>query len=126
LTSAASGRPSLQEEALSFYESTVLTALEDVENALVAYANEQTRRRSLAEATQAGQRAFALARDQYTSGLVDIQTVLDTQRSLVSAEDSLASSTADVISDLIRLYKALGGGWTPTGAGTNTLKTTKQ
>jgi len=109
----------LQEEALGLYEAAVLTALQDVEDALVAYANEQTRRRSLSEAAQAGQSAFDLARDQYTSGLIDFQTVLNTQQSLLSAQDQLASSKAEVTSNLIRLYKALGGGWTslPSTAG---------
>lgn len=102
-----------QEQALSYYEATVLTALKDVENALVAYANEQTRRKSLVEAVQSGQSAFELARDQYSSGLVSFQTVLDTQQSLLLVQDQLASSEANVTSNLIRLYKALGGGWTP-------------
>ena len=101
----------LQEEALGLYESTVLTALEDVENALVAYANEQTRRQSLTEAAKAGRTAFELARDQYSSGLVDFPTVLDMQRSLLTVQDELAASDGQVTSDLIRLYKALGGGW---------------
>lgn len=108
----------LQEEALGLYESTVLTALEDVENALVAYANEQMRGRSLAEAAQAGQSAFELARDQYSSGLVDFQTVLDMQRSLLTVQDQLAASDGEVTSDLIRLYKALGGGWSPLSSNT--------
>ncbi|MDD5678968.1 MAG: efflux transporter outer membrane subunit [Kiritimatiellae bacterium] len=102
----------LQEEAFGFYEATVLTALEDVENALVAYANEQERRHALQAAVQAGQSAFSLARNQYSSGLVNFQTVLDTQRTLLSVQDLLAASDATVTSDLIRLYKALGGGWT--------------
>lgn len=105
-----------QEEALSFYESTVLTALKDVESALVAYANEQMRRDSLVEAVKAGQSAFELARFQYNSGLVSFQTVLDTQQSLLSARDQLAVSQAKVTSNLIGLYKALGGGWTPSNA----------
>ncbi len=103
-----------QEEALSYYEATVLTALKDVENALVSYANEQIRQRALAEAVKAGQSAFELARDQYSSGLVSFQTVLDTQQSLLSAQDQLAASQANVTSDLISLYKGLGGGWAPT------------
>lgn len=103
----------LQEEALSYYEATVLTALKDVESALVAYANEQLRQKSLVEAVRSGQSAFELARDQYTSGLVNFQTVLDTQQSLLTAQDSLASSQAKVTSNLISLYKALGGGWAP-------------
>lgn len=101
-----------QEEALSAYESAVLTALEDVENALVAYANEQARRQSLFEAAKAGQAAFDLARDQYSSGLVDFQAVLDMQRSLLAVQDALAVSDGKIASNLIQLYKALGGGWT--------------
>ncbi len=105
-----------QEEALSYYENTVLNALKDVESALVAYANEQTRRDSLAEAMKAGRSAFGLARFQYNSGLVSFQTVLDTQQSLLSTQDQLAVSQAKVTSNLIGLYKALGGGWTPSNA----------
>jgi NodT family efflux transporter outer membrane factor (OMF) lipoprotein len=105
-----------QEEVLSFYESTVLNALKDVESALVAYANEQTRRDSLAAAVTAGRSAFELARFQYNSGLVSFQTVLDTQQSLLSTQDQLAVSQAKVTSNLIGLYKALGGGWTPSNA----------
>lgn len=101
----------LQEETLGAYEAAVLTALKDVEDALVAYANEQARRRALQDAALAGGRAFGLARYKYTAGLVDFQTVLDTQRSWSSAQDQLASSEATVTSNLIRLYKALGGGW---------------
>jgi len=105
-----------QEEALNFYESTVLSVLQDVENFLVAYANEQDRRDSLALAVQSSQNAFELARYQYSSGLVGFQTVLDTQQSLLSAQDQLATSQAKVTSNLISLYKALGGGWTPMAA----------
>ena len=103
----------LQEEKLGAYEAAVLTALKEVENALVAYANEQDRRRALRDAETAGQSAFVLARDKYKSGLIDFQTVLTTQQSLLTVQDSLASSEAEVTSDLIRLYKALGGGWNP-------------
>ncbi len=102
----------LQEQALLGYEAAVLTALQDVENALVAYADEQMRRQSLQDATQAAQSALALARDQYAAGTIDFQVVLDTQRSLVSLQDQLATSEGEITSNLIRLYKALGGGWT--------------
>jgi NodT family efflux transporter outer membrane factor (OMF) lipoprotein len=101
----------LQEQALAEYEGAVLTALEDVENALVAYAKEQIRRQSLEDAAQAAQRAVGLARDQYTSGTIDFQVVLTAQRSLLSLQDQLAVSSANITSDLIRLYKALGGVW---------------
>lgn len=105
----------LQEQALLQYEVAILTAIEEVENALVAYAQEQQRRQALVEATQAAQRAMELARIQYASGLSDFQNVLEGQRSLLSFQDQLAQSTGTVTSGVIRLYKALGGGWTPLG-----------
>jgi len=101
----------LQEQALIRYEAAVLTALEDVENALVAYAKEQRRRQSLTEATEAARRAVDLAKKQYTSGLIEFNNVLVAQRSLLSLEDQLAVSKGEVTSDLIALYKSLGGGW---------------
>jgi len=102
----------LQEQALIQYEAAVLSALEEVENALVAYANEQVRRQSLLEATQAAERAVNLARTRYASGLIDFQVVLDAERSLLSLQSQLAQSDGAVTSNLISLYKVLGGGWT--------------
>jgi multidrug efflux system outer membrane protein len=102
----------LQEQYLIAYEATVLSALEEVENALIAYAEEQQRRQSLNEATQAAQKAVELALQKYQAGLTDFTNVLDAQRSLLSFQDQLAQSDGTVISNLVRLYKALGGGWT--------------
>ena len=73
--------------------------------------NEQRKRESLASATSAAQRAVQLAQDQYKVGLVDFSNVLDAQRSLLSFQDELTRSSGAVTSNLIRLYKALGGGW---------------
>jgi NodT family efflux transporter outer membrane factor (OMF) lipoprotein len=101
-----------QEQALITYEATVLQAQEEVENALVAYAKEQQRRSTLAKATSAAKRADLLARDQYQAGLVDFNDVLNAQRSLLSFQDELAQSSGVATTNLIRLYKALGGGWT--------------
>jgi NodT family efflux transporter outer membrane factor (OMF) lipoprotein len=101
----------LQEQALIQYEASILSALEEVNNALIAYAQEQVRRQSLIEASQAAKRAVDLAQSQYSSGLIDFQVVLDAQRSLLSFQEQLAESEAAVMSDLISLYKALGGGW---------------
>jgi NodT family efflux transporter outer membrane factor (OMF) lipoprotein len=100
-----------QEQALRRYEATVLGALEEVENALVAYVREQLRREHIAKAATAAERAAALAREQYQAGLVSFNNVLDAQRSLLALRDELASSDGAVIANLIRLYKALGGGW---------------
>jgi len=108
----------LQEQALIEYEGAVLAALQDVENALVAYAKEQARRQSLEDSVQAAERAADLARNQYSSGLTDFQAVLTAQRSLLSIQDQLAVSNSSITSDLIRLYKALGGGWQSMAANT--------
>ena len=70
-------------------------------------------RGSLVIATDAASQAAALAQDQYTSGLIDFSDVLTAERNLLSFQDELAQSDGEVTSDLIRLYKALGGGWTP-------------
>jgi NodT family efflux transporter outer membrane factor (OMF) lipoprotein len=101
----------LQEQALVQYEASILSALEEVENALVAYGEEQLRRASLASATEAARNATRMAKDRYKAGLVDFSSVLDSQRSLLSFEDNLAQSDGVVTANLVRLYKALGGGW---------------
>jgi NodT family efflux transporter outer membrane factor (OMF) lipoprotein len=103
----------VREAAAAQYQATVLAALGEVENALVAYAQEQDRRRALAEGAAAAERALALAQDQYGSGLIDFQIVLDSQRTLFVLQDQLAASEGQVTANLVRLYKALGGGWTP-------------
>jgi NodT family efflux transporter outer membrane factor (OMF) lipoprotein len=102
----------LQEQYLITYEATVLGALEEVENALVGYAEVKQRRRSLSEATQAAQKAVELAQHKYQAGLTDFNNVLDAQRSLLSLQEQLTQSEGSATSNLIRLYKALGGGWT--------------
>jgi outer membrane protein, multidrug efflux system len=102
----------IEEEALAAFERTILTALEDVENALAALAGSRRRRTSLTSAADAARIAAQLARNRYTAGLVSYQTVLDTERSVLSVEDSLKSTEAEGTSALVRLYKALGGGWT--------------
>jgi NodT family efflux transporter outer membrane factor (OMF) lipoprotein len=102
----------LQEQYLIAYEAAVLSALEEVENALVAYAEEQHRRDDLRKAMEAAQKAVELAQHKYNAGLTDFSNVLDAQRSLLSFQDQVAQSDGTVTSNLVRLYKALGGGWT--------------
>ncbi|MCB9898023.1 MAG: efflux transporter outer membrane subunit [Planctomycetes bacterium] len=101
----------VRDEAFSAYEAVVLAALEEVENALVGYVQEQLRRDALSEATEAARSSLALATDQYGAGIVDFVVVLDAQRTLLSLEDQLATSEGAITSELVRLYKALGGGW---------------
>ncbi len=101
----------LQEQALIEYQKTVLTALQDVETALVAYAKEQEHNKSLAIAVSSNRQAVDLAMQRYVAGKTDFLSVLDAQRSLFVTEDALTQSTRTLGTNLIALYKALGGGW---------------
>jgi multidrug efflux system outer membrane protein len=100
-----------QEQALDTYQQTVLVALEDVENAITAYSQEQTRRESLTQSVQADEQALELSTQLYNSGLADFLGVLDSERSLYAAQDALVQSDQTVSLNLVQLYKALGGGW---------------
>jgi multidrug efflux system outer membrane protein len=100
-----------QQEAMDVYTKSVLGALEDVENALVAYGNEQQRMSFLEAETAASQRSVDLAQQRYEQGLVDFLNVLDAQRQLYQAQDALAVSKAQLALDLVGLYESLGGGW---------------
>jgi NodT family efflux transporter outer membrane factor (OMF) lipoprotein len=95
------------------YEAAALNALKDVEDALVALQGDRLRLARLQQAAVAATAAATLAGQRFNSGLVDFQTVLDTQRSQLSTQDSVASAQADIGADQVRLYKALGGGWSP-------------
>jgi multidrug efflux system outer membrane protein len=97
------------------YQATVLTALQDVESALVALRGNRERLSYLQRAATAAANAARLARQRYGSGLIDFQTVLDTQRSQLAAQDSVASAGAELAANHVRLYKALGGGWRSDG-----------
>jgi NodT family efflux transporter outer membrane factor (OMF) lipoprotein len=98
-------------EATALYQSTLLKAFEEVENALVAYGNEQERRDLLLSTVKADETAFDLANIQYKAGLTDFLTVLDAQRELYGNRDLLAQSQTQVVTTLVGLYQALGGGW---------------
>ena len=104
---------SLQEQALIQYETAILSALEEVENALVAYAKEQVRLGHLTIAAEQALAAEDLAKKKYESGLIDFTTVLTSQQTVLSYQSDLATSQGSCISNLITLYKVLGGGWTP-------------
>ncbi len=104
-------RNAQQEQALKVYEKSVLSALSDVESALVNYSKEQVRYRALLEAVAANRRALQISNDLYIQGLVAFLNVLDAERALHSSENDLAQSEANMASNLVALYKALGGGW---------------
>ena len=105
----------LRQQALLSYEAVILAALEEVENALTAYAQEQHKIASLQAAAEAARQAAQLAGQQYIAGLTGFSDVLDAQRSLLSFEDQMTESQGAVFSDFVRLYKALGGGWQSLG-----------
>jgi multidrug efflux system outer membrane protein len=103
----------VQEQAVISYDSTVLTALEDVENALVSFQNNRVRLAALNKASNAAHNAASLAQNRYAAGLVDFQTLLDAERTALLIDDSVAQAQANRVTALIQLYKALGGGWGP-------------
>lgn len=99
------------EQAEAAYQNTVLVALEEVENALIAYAEELRRREALARSVHTSRDALALATELWVRGLTPFLDVLVAQRTLYVAEVNLAVSEASVTTDLVALYQALGGGW---------------
>jgi NodT family efflux transporter outer membrane factor (OMF) lipoprotein len=101
----------LRDQAFITYQKTVLAAFQDVENALIAYAKEWEHHKALHEAVVANRKAVTLAMQLYTQGETDFLNVLDAQRSLYASEDAYVQSTRNTATDLIALYKALGGGW---------------
>lgn len=101
----------LRDEALLNYRKTVLTALQEVEDAMVSGSNEVKRRASLVDAVAANRRAVELSTQLYTAGQTDFINVLNAQRSLYQSESELTLSNLALSTDLITLYKALGGGW---------------
>jgi NodT family efflux transporter outer membrane factor (OMF) lipoprotein len=108
---AIQARSASADQALAAYEQSMLAAFTDVETALTAYAQEQTRRLSLEHAAQANEQVVAIATDLYRHGLADFLRVLEAQRALYQSQDALIESERAVSSNLIALYKALGGGW---------------
>jgi len=113
------------DQAILAYQAAVLTALTDVEDALVALRDDHKRLLHLQNAAESAANASVLACQLYNSGLVDFQTVLETQRTQLSTQDRVASARAEVSSDHVRLYKALGGGWFPSGPDAQSTSTEK-
>ena len=103
----------LTEQTLVRYEQTLLFGLQDVEDAMVAYIQENERRDALNRSVVAARKSVELVDTLYRTGLTDFQNVLDTQRTQFLQEDSLAQSEGFVSQNLIQVYRALGGGWSP-------------
>jgi outer membrane protein, multidrug efflux system len=97
------------EEALATYEQSVLRALEETENSLVAYRGEQERLVKLNDQARESQRAASIARARYREGLIDFLSLLDAERTELQAEDAVAQAEAGVFSAVVAVYKAFGG-----------------
>jgi multidrug efflux system outer membrane protein len=101
----------VQEQSMIAYQQTVLTALQEVENALIASSTEFEHRSALIEVVAANRKAVELSTQLYIEGQADFLNVLVAQRALYSSEDALVQSNRNVSTNLVALYKALGGGW---------------
>ena len=100
-----------QKEAALTYRTTVLGALHDVENSVSSYGAEQVRQHSLQMAAQANEHSLSLARQRYQAGLSSFLDVLDAERRLYASQTDVVRSSVTIGTNLIQIYKALGGGW---------------
>ncbi len=113
LSAEADSQDAVREQAAATYRTTVLNALQEVEGALAGIVRSREHFDALSRATDAAREAADLARQRYEAGVIDFQSVLDTQRTVRSLEDSLATTESDGVLSVVQLYKALGGGWSP-------------
>ncbi len=111
LESLVAAEEALTRQLAAQYESTVLKAVEEVENALIGIAQERLRAKALRKSVKAAKDSVRLVETLYRNGLTDFQNVLDTQRSLSQQQDNLAVSEGLILKQTVALYKALGGGW---------------
>jgi outer membrane protein, multidrug efflux system len=105
------------EQALLIYERTILNALNEVENAMTAYLEQRIRFDALDRSVAASRRVLGMATKLYRQGLINFQSVMDAQRELFSIENQLAEARGQTATNLVRLYKAIGGGWDPDQVG---------
>ena len=117
LTGELQLRKSQQREAAIAFEKTVLTAWEDVDNALVTYAEAQRRRMQTAEAVKQNEIALRAARQRYQEGASDFLNVVSAEQQLLQSQNNLATDDTQIATDLVALYRALGGGWEVAGPG---------
>ncbi len=111
LRAAVEQQQSAADEALAAYRGALLVALEEAENGLFAVGAAERREADLIIASGAARNAAIISRSQYQAGLIDFQTLLDAERSLLVTEDSRATARANRAAAMVQLYKALGGGW---------------
>ncbi|HVS24520.1 MAG TPA: efflux transporter outer membrane subunit [Gammaproteobacteria bacterium] len=103
--------------ALAAYDRTVLRALEETETAFVGYAQNRVKLASVVDEATASRRAAELARVQYREGALDFLRLLDAERTVLQAEDEVATAETELNTSVVVIYKALGGGWQAAAAG---------
>jgi outer membrane protein, multidrug efflux system len=103
------GTEAVTRETLATYEQTVLRALEETENALVSYREQQQRLVSLVDQARESGRAATIARVRYKEGLVDFLQLLDAERTELQAQEAVAQAEAGVFTGVVGIYKSLGG-----------------
>lgn len=101
----------IKDESFAAYKSTVVSALEEVENSISGFANEKISEHSYATALKASEASFKIVQSQYENGIIDMSVLLEAKRTKIEAEDAFTISKGKSATDLIKLYKALGGGW---------------
>jgi NodT family efflux transporter outer membrane factor (OMF) lipoprotein len=99
------------QQLIIIYQNTVLEAQREVENALVGFVRAQQQVGFLEDSVKAAQRSVDLALIQYRDGVTDYQRMLDTQQALLAQQDLLSATQGDIATNLIAMYRALGGGW---------------
>lgn len=113
LRSQVRGARAAADVAFAAYRGTVLVALEDVENALVARRSAEAREREFAVALDAARNFALLSRSQYRAGLTDFTTLAQAEAALLSAQNGLTQARSDAAVATVQLFSALGGGWHP-------------
>ncbi|MDR3254240.1 MAG: TolC family protein [Synergistaceae bacterium] len=106
-----------EDQLLASYEGAVLNAVAEVRNALASSTQEIDRNKSLRSGAEAAEAALSVAYDKYRNGLVDFNNVISAQTALLSMEDQLIVSEGQMTSNIVRVFKALGGGWNPLAEG---------
>ena len=99
------------EQSIIAFNSTILTAIQEVDNAMTVYKNSILTIKTLKEAVRQGEETLSLSLELYKQGLSEFQNVLDAQRSLLASQDNLVQTQGYSLTALVQLYKALGGGW---------------
>ena len=102
-----------QDELLQTYRKTIVQAFTDVDNALFSIKQTTIKLQLQRDVLNASRRAFDLSEQQLRAGTADIVTVLNTQLTLFTAEDSLSQAQLARLLAIVSLYQALGGGWEP-------------